>query len=446
MSVETRYTKVGDIHLAYQIVGTGPVDLVHIPGIFSHLEWQWEGPAYARYLRRLAGIARLILFDVRGLGLSDRSGELPILEQQMDDLVAVLDAAGSERAVMYGVSQGGPMAALFAATHPTRTSGLILYGSYAAVHADATFPWGRSPAWIAEWGRQLDETWGTGKLLSQVAPTSAEDDAFRDWWARLERLAAGPGNALEFARINTQVDIRDVLPAIRAPTLVLQRRGDTYRDPGNARYLAEHIPDARLVELPGIDHLPFIGNVEAVLAEIEAFVSGSGTGDASEIGTDRELATVLFVDVVGSTERAATMGDRAWSDLLDRFFGAIRRELARHRGSEVDTAGDGLLARFDGPARAVRCAVAIRTSVEPLGLRVRAGLHTGEVELADGTLRGIAVHVGSRVSSIAGPGEILVSSTVRDLIAGSGITLQDRGEHELKGVPDRWRVFAVADG
>lgn len=439
-SPETHYVKVGDVHIAYQTVGEGPIDMVYVPGIFAHLEYQWEEPSNARFLRRLAEFARLILFDPRGIGLSDRAPELPILEEQMDDLRAVLDATGSERPALLGISQGGPMAILFAATHPDRTSALVLYASYAAVQVKEHYPWGRSPEWIAEFTRRLDENWGTGSFLTQVAPTRADDESFRRWWGRLERFAAGPGNALAYARMNIQTDVRHVLPVIGIPTLVLQRRADVYRNPGNARYLAERIPGAKLVELPGIDHLPFVGDADAIVDEIQDFLIGVRRAREPE----RVLSTVLFTDIVGSTEMAASLGDRRWRDLLDEHNAAVRRELERFRGREVDVAGDGFLATFDGPARAIRCAAAIGEAVGTLGLRIRAGLHTGEVELSGADVRGIAVHIAARVMALSGPRAILVSSTVKDLVVGSGIEFEDRGTHELKGVPGEWRLFAVA--
>ena len=366
---QPQYLKVGDVHLAYQVVGDGPIDLVHIPGIFSHLEWQWAEPGYAHFLQRLASFSRLVMFDARGLGLSDRMAELPILEQQMEDLTALLDAVGSERAVLFGVSQGGPMAALYAATHPQRVSSLILYGSYAVVRMDSDNPHGRSPEWLAEYLRQIDQSWGTGTMLPQVAPTRSDDDDFRAWWGSLERFAAGPGNALTWARMNMQIDIRPALASISAPTLVVQRRGDTYRDPRNARYLSTHIPDATLLELPGIDHLPYVGDADRVVEAIEEFVTGERTEQVAE----RELATVLFVDVVGSTEHASRLGDREWSRRLKSFVTLARQEVRRSGGELVDTAGDGLLCRFGGPARAIQCAMRIRDGVKALGFEVRAG-------------------------------------------------------------------------
>lgn len=443
MDVETRYAKVGDIHVAYQTVGSGPVDLVYVPGIFTHLEWQWEEPSYAAYLRDLASFSRLIMFDPRGLGLSDRSVTLPTLELQIDDVRAVLDAVGSKSAYIYGVSQGGLMAMLFAATHPSRTRGLILYGAYPTARADADFSWGRSRQWLAEYSRQVDEEWGSGAFAAHFAPSRSEDDSFRRWWGRLERFAAGPGNALAVAQMNMDTDVRPILGAISTPTLILQRRGDTYRAAAIARYMAERIPGARLVELPGIDHLPFVGNSGAVVREIEAFVTGAAPARPAD--RERELATVVFIDIVGSTERAASIGDQRWTELLDQFLTMVRSELATQRGQEIDTAGDGILARFDGPARAVRYALAVSSGVAKLDLQVRAGIHTGEIFSVGNDVRGIAVHMAARVAAAAEPGQVLTSSTVRDLVAGSGLTFDDQGEFSLKGLEGKWHLFAAGE-
>jgi class 3 adenylate cyclase/pimeloyl-ACP methyl ester carboxylesterase len=437
---ETRYAKSGAAHIAYQIVGAGPTDLVLITGLFSHIEHQWEEPSFARFLERLASFSRLIVFDARGAGLSDRAPELPPMEEQMDDVLAVLDAAGSASASFFGVSQAGPMAILFAASHPERTRALVLYGSYARPRAADGYPWGRTAEWMDDYGRLIDDAWGTGMFLSQVAPTRIDDEAFRQWWSRYERLSYGPGNALAYFRMNAQIDVRPILRTIRTPTLVLQRRDDVYRDPGQARYLADEIPGAKLVELAGIDHLPYVGDSGAVLDEVQEFL----TGVRPPPEYDRVLATVLFTDIVRSTERASAIGDRAWKELLERHHAVVRHELGRFRGREIDTAGDGFLATFDGPARAVRCAQAIISQLHPIGLEIRAGVHTGEIELMDGGgVGGIAVHIGARVAAQAGPSEILVSGTVRDLVAGSGIDFDDQGTHQLKGVPGEWRLFSV---
>jgi class 3 adenylate cyclase len=436
---ETKYAKNGEVHIAYQVVGDGPVDLVFIAGQFSNVEHQWEEPGFARFLNRLASFSRLIVLDARGAGLSDRSMELPPMEEQMDDVLAVLDAVGVRSAAFFGNSQAGPMAILFAASHPERSKALILYGAYARPISDTDYPWGRSHEWLAGYEGLIDEKWGSGVFLEQVAPTRSKDDAFQRWWSRYERLSYGPGNALAYFHMNAHMDVRAILPSIRVPTLVLQRREDVFRDPGHAAYLAAHIPGAKLVELSGRDHLPYVGDADAVLDEVEEFLTG--VRPAPE--PDRVLATVMFTDIVGSTERAIALGDKAWKDLLESHHAVVRRQLNLFRGREIDTAGDGFLATFDGPARAVRCAQAIAGEIRSIGLEVRAGIHTGEIELMGDGVGGIAVHIGARVSAMAGPGEVLVSSTVRDLVAGSGLEFADRGEFTLKGLPGEWRLFSA---
>jgi pimeloyl-ACP methyl ester carboxylesterase/class 3 adenylate cyclase len=440
MRPETRYAKSGDIHIAYQVLGDGPTDLVVVPlGVFTNLEWQWEEPSYARFLQRLASFSRLILFDPRGTGLSDKAPELPIMEQQMDDLAAVLDAVGSERAVVLGISTGGPMAILFTATYPGRVSALVLYASFPTAVRHDDYPWGRTPEFMEEYLRLTDEEWGTGAFLPLLAPTRAGDDAFRSWWTRFERLSSGPGNALAYVRMTLAVDVRPILATISVPTLVLHRRNDAYRHPAQARYLAERIPGAKLVELPGVDHLPYAGDSDALVDEIEGFVTWVRPLHEAE----RVLATVLFTDIVGSTRRAAELGDRQWRELMTQHDSLVRSELTRFRGREVDRAGDGFLATFDGPARAIRCALAVREALGRLELDIRAGVHTGEVEVAGLDVRGIAVHIGARIASLAEPGEVLASSTVKDLVVGSGIEFQERGLRSLKGVPEPWRLYAV---
>ena len=440
MTVETRYAKSGDVHIAYQVVGDGPMDLVLIPGLFTHVEHQWDEPSFARFLNRLASFARLIVFDARGAGLSDQAPELPPMEEQVDDLMAVLDAVGSTSAAIFGLSQAGPMAILFAASYPERTRAIVLYGSYASPRLRDGYPWGRSAEWMDDFGRQIDRDWGSGVFLSQMAPSRVADEPFRRWWGKYERLSHGPGNALAYFRMNAQIDVREILGSIQVPTLVLQRQGDTYRDPGHSRYLADHIPGARLVELPGIDHLPYLGDADAVLDEVEEFLTGVRPPPERE----RVLATVLFTDIVGSTERASAVGDRAWKELLARHHAIVREELARYRGREIDTAGDGFFATFDGPARAVRCAMAISRAMPGIGLELRAGVHTGEIELMGAKVGGIAVHIGARVAALAGASEVLVSGTVHDLVAGSGLEFTDRGEAALKGVPGQWRLYSVS--
>jgi class 3 adenylate cyclase len=439
VSPDTKYAKSGEVHIAYQVVGDGPIDLVLVPGLFTHVEHQWEEPSFARFLERLASFSRLIVLDARGTGLSDQAPVLPPMEQQMDDVRAVLDAVESSSAAFFGLSQAGPMAILFAATYPERCRALVLYATYAMARREDDFPWGRSTGWMEDYAQQIDQRWGSGAFLAQVAPTRMDDESFRRWWGRLERLSYGPGNALAYFRMNAEIDVRSILPTIRVPTLVIQRQGDVYRDPGNASYLAEHIPGAKLVELPGVDHLPYVGDADAILEEVEEFL----TGVRPPPEYDRVLATVMFTDIVGSTERASSVGDRAWKELLNRHRALVRQELARFRGQEIDAAGDGFLATFDGPARAVRCAQAIVDALRAIGLEVRVGVHTGEIELMGERVGGIAVHIGARVAALAAPSQVLVSSTVKDLVIGSGIEFEDRGTYALKGVRGEWRIFAL---
>ena len=437
---ETRYVRSSGAYIAYRIMGSGPVDLVLLQGGFSHVELQLEEPSFARFLGRLASFSRLIVLDVRGTGLSDRTMHLPTLEEQVDDVLAVLDAVGCERAGLFGVGQGGVLACLFAAAHPGRATALVLFGTCARLIQAEGYPWGRAPEEFARLLQSTEQGWGQGVALPVLAPSMAGDEPFQRWFAKLERLGASPGNMLALLHLHRDVDIRHVLPAIRVPALVMHRVGDAYREVGHARYLAAHIPGAKLVELPGRDHLPYVGDQNSVLDEVEEFLTGVRRGPEP----DRVLATILFTDIVGSTERAAQAGDDRWRDLLDRHNVLIRRELDHFRGREVDTAGDGFLATFDGPARAIRCARQVAEKIPGLGLELRSGLHTGEVELAGEHVRGIAVHIGARVAAMAGPREVLVSSTVKDLVAGSGIAFEDRGEHSLKGIPGTWRIYLAA--
>ncbi len=441
MLPETRYAKSGGVNIAYQVVGSGSVDLVYVMGWVSHLDYFWEEPSCARFLTRLASFSRLILFDKRGTGLSDRvsDAELPTLEQRMDDVRAVMDAVGSQRAALVGVSEGGPMSALFAATYPQRTSALVMYGSYAKRIWSEDYPWAPTPQERQKFFDAIQQGWGGVVDLGTLAPSMAGDERFRHWFAAYLRRSASPGAALALARMNTEVDIRHILPVISVLTLIMHRTGDFDIDVGGSRYMAERIPGAKYVELPGADHLPWVGDQDAILDEIEEFLTGVRRGPEP----DRILATVLFADVVGSTEHAAELGDRRWKDMLAAYYALVRRELGRFRGREIDTAGDGVLASFDGPARAVRCACAIRDEVRGLGIHIRAGLHTGEVEMMGDNVGGLAVHIGARVAAHAGPDEVLASSTVKDLVAGSGIQFVDRGAHALKGVPGEWRLFAA---
>jgi class 3 adenylate cyclase len=429
------------VSIAYQVVGDGPRDLVWVPGWVSHLEAAWDEPTEARFFTRLASFCRLILFDKRGTGLSDRvpESQLPSLETRMADVLTVCDAAGSERAALFGSSEGAPMCALFAATYPERTTALVLYGGYARRLRSDDYPWGSSPEEHQAFLEEMRTGWGGPVGLDVRAPSMARDARFRENWARYLRLGASPSAVIALSTMNAEIDVRAVLPTIRVPTLVMHRTGDRAIPVEAARYLAEHIPDAKLVELPGEDHLPWVGGAEQVVGEIEHFL----TGIRAAPPVDRVLVTVLFTDIVGSTERAAQLGDAAWSDLLHAHNLRVRAELARYGGREVDTAGDGFLATFDGPARAVRCAQAIAEAVRPLGLEIRAGVHTGEVEVVEDDIRGLAVHIGARIAALAGPSEVLASRTVKDLVVGSGLEFEDRGTHRLKGVPDEWQVFAA---
>jgi class 3 adenylate cyclase len=436
---ETKYTKSGDVHIAYQVSGNGPFDLVFVPGFVSHLEAQWDEPDGAAFLRRLGSFSRLIRFDKRGTGLSDR-GPIPTLEQRMDDVRAVMDAVGSERAALFGISEGGPMSLLFAATYPSRTTALVLYGTYARRAWAPDHPFGRTEAQMQPVLDAMEREWGGPMGIEMWAPSRASDERYKRWWANYLRQAASPGTAISVMRMNMEIDVRHVLPSIRVPSLILHRSGDRVTAVEQGRYLASKIPGAMYVELPGDDHSPFAGDMTRLLDEIQEFLTGvSGT-----VADDRVLATVMFTDIVGSTERAAAAGDRQWRDLLAQHHAAVRRELARFRGREIDTAGDGFLASFDGPARAVRCAARAVEAVRPLGLELRAGLHTGECEVLGDKLSGIAVHVGARVAAHARGGEVLVSSTVKDLVAGSGLRFEARGTQTLKGVPGEWPLFALA--
>ena len=436
----TQYAKSGDVHIAYQVTGRGPIDLVFVPGFVSHLEYDWEHPLPARFFQRLASFSRLIRFDKRGTGLSDRVAEMPTLEQRMDDVRVVMDAVGSHRAALFGISEGGPMSVLFAATYPERTTALVLYGSYARRSWALDHPFG----WTEEqWNvalERLERDWGSPWGIEMWIPSMAQDESFRQYRANYLRLAASPGAAVAVWRMNKDIDVRHVLSTVRVPTLILHRAGDRLTRIEQARYMAERITGAKLVELPGIDHTPWVGDADAVLNEIEEFLTGAR--HAAE--PDRILATVIFTDIVGSTEQAAELGDRRWRELLETYYSLARRQLERFRGRELDTAGDGLYAAFDGPARAIRCALAIRDGVRSIGLDVRAGVHTGECEVIGEKLGGIAVHIGARVAGMSRPGEVLVTSTVKDLVAGSGVRFEDRGMHPLKGVPGDWHVYAVA--
>lgn len=435
----TRYAKSGDLSIAYQVIGEASRDVLLAPGFISHLEWIWENARPAAFLERLASFSRLLLLDKRGTGLSDPVPSAPTLEERIDDLRAVMDAVGSEQAVVLGVSEGGAMAALFAATYPERTSGLILYGAFAKLPRTEDYPEGVNPARLQFVLDDVVEHWGDGSNLAYWGPGGTDDLAFQDWWGRFQQLGASPAMARRLFESYPKIDVRSVLPSIRVPTLVLHRRDDHQVPVRLGRYLAEHIPATKYVELEGDDHLFFVGDTGGLLDEIEEFVTGVRRGPEP----DRVLATVLFVDIVGSTRLAAEMGDARWKEVLRSYYATIRRQLERFRGTEIKTIGDGMLATFDGPTRAARCALAIRDGVRALGLDIRAGLHTGEVESMEDDVGGIAVHIAARIIGQAGPGEILASSTVRDLVVGSGIEFGERGAHTLKGVPLEWHLFAV---
>jgi pimeloyl-ACP methyl ester carboxylesterase len=438
VSERIRYARSCDVNIAYHVMGDGPIDLVVVHGFFSHLEIDLELPAFSHFHERLASFARVIRFDKRGTGLSDRGVGMPDFETRMDDVRAVMDAVGSETAALFGYSEGGPMCVLFAATYPQRVRGLVLYGTYAKrCNPDDDYPW--APSWEqrVDAARVLEETWGDNVDLSGMWPNA--DPAEAAWFQRRGRAGLSPAGVRDFILMNSKADIRDVLESVQCETLVLHRTGDLDASVDEGRYIASHIPGARFVELSGDDHVPF-DDPDQILDEVEEFLTGVRPAPP----TDRVLATVLFTDLVGSTERATELGDAAWSTLLGRHNDVIRAELARFRGEEIDTAGDGFLAAFDGPARAIRCGRAICDAVAALGLGVRCGVHTGEVERVRGDKpRGIALHVGARVMSLGGAGEVLVSSTTHDLVAGSGLEFEDRGEHVLKGIEGPRRVYAL---
>ena len=444
-----RYARSGDVHLAYTTVGEGPFDVVFVSGwVLSNLEVAWEGSAREFY-ERMGSFCRLILFDRRGTGLSDRLTGVPDMQTRMDDVRAVMDAVGSERAAILGFSEGGPLAELFAAAHPERTAALVLYGTYASPTAAPDYPWGMPRSELLAWIREEDElderltdSWCDGRLAG-LAPTTAADAATRAWWRRWVRVSASPATVALLARMNAELDVRHVLPAISAPALVLQRVEDEDVVLAEAHYLADHISGARCVEIDGVDHGWWVDSHQ-IVERIEPFLTDLWErGQWKVVEPDRVLATVLFTDIVDSTATLVEVGDRRWKEMLDEHHRVVRGALARHRGREVDTAGDGFFATFDGPARGIRCAQEIVDSVGHLGISVRAGLHSGECEVVDGKIGGIAVHIGARVASRAGPDEVLVSQTVKDLVAGSGMQFTNRGVAELKGVPGEWSLYAV---
>jgi class 3 adenylate cyclase len=437
---KTRYAHNGDVSIAYQVVGDGPVDLIFVPGFVSHLEIAWEEEMFARPLRRMASFARLILYDKREQGLSDRLGRPPTLEQSMEDLRSVLDAAGSERAALFGISEGGPMSILLAATYPQRVSHLALYGTYARFTRTDDYPQGLPDRVFDDWRRLITNEWHEAPAMAALAPSLLGDARAARSWGRFIRAGTSPGGAIALLELYRDMDVREALPLISQPTLILNRADDEAVRPSAGRYLADHVPGARYVEVPGVDHAFPVGDTDVILDEVEEFV----TGERQAPRPERVLSTVLFTDIVGSTERAATLGDSRWRELLDRHDDLVRRQIERHQGRPVKSTGDGFLATFSGPGRGIDAARTIADEVQGLGIEIRAGLHTGELELRNGDVGGMAVHIGARVAAQADAGEVLVSSTVKDLVVGSGIEFDDRGPAELKGVPGEWRLFAVA--
>jgi class 3 adenylate cyclase/esterase/lipase len=438
MSEDVKYARSGDVHIAYRVFGDGPRDILLVPGTASHAELYWEFPMNEYLLKRLMTFARVIVFDKRGQGLSDRVGE-QTLEERTGDVLAVLNAANSERATIYGWSEGGAMSMMFAATYPERVEALVLFGAFASAREA---PWSVPADVMDQMIKNLEAHWGEGLFTVLNAPSRMNDEAFVATWAKLERSSASPGAVAALMRANYEIDVRHILPSIRVPTLIFHRDHDQLVPVACGRYIAEHIPGARYVELPGVDHMLQVLDkdiLDRVLDEMEEFI----TGTKSRPEPDRAVATVMFTDIVGSTERAAELGDAKWRELLGLYYGEVRKELATFNGREVKTTGDGLLATFDGPARAIRCACSMRQRVGVLGLKVRTGLHTGECELIGDDVGGIAVHIAARVTSMANADEVLVSRTVRDLVAGSQLTFSDRGTHHLKGVPDEWQLYSV---
>jgi class 3 adenylate cyclase len=438
MAGPIRYADSNGVSIAYRELGDGPLELVFVTGFVGHLELAFEYPATRRFFERLASFSRLVVYDKRGQGLSDRPDHPPTLEESMDDLRAVIDASGLSRPAIFGISEGGPMAILFAASQPERVSSLVLYGTYARVLAAPDYDFGFDSDDVDGVIQLMREDWGGPVGVHLWAPSVAEDEAFCDWWARFLRSGTSPRGAMELLRMYEQIDVRHALPAIETPTLVLHRSGDLLVPHMHGEYLTEHIPGARYVELAGADHLPFTEDADALLDEVEEFVVGTRSTREPE----RRLATVLFTDIVGSTDRAAAIGDRRWRDVVELHDEIVRRSLARHRGREIKTMGDGFFASFDGPARAIRCAQEVVREAERIGVPIRAGVHTGECDVVGDDLSGLAVNIGARVGALAGAGEVLVSQTVKDLVVGSGIEFEDRGTHTLKGVPGEWRLYA----
>jgi class 3 adenylate cyclase len=443
MAPVTRYTRSGGASIAYQVIGDGPLDLVFMTGWISQVEQLWEAAGLRRMMERLSVFARLIMFDRRGTGLSDGVGEPYTLEQEAEDALAVLDAVGSERAALFTYGLGGPVAVLLAVEHPQRIGALIMYASIARALWAPDYDWAMTREERAVWIEQAVESWGATDHpgIPVMAPSMADDPTLKNWFARLQRLAASPGNAKQLLAAAAELDVRELLQRVRVPTLVMHRDQDTAWDPRHSRYIAERIPGARYVELEGTDSLPFLGDSDAIIEEIEEFLTGDRAGGERT----RALLTVMFTDIVDATARAAELGDGRWRDLLARHDEDLRKELLRFDGKEIKTVGDGFLATFAGPpSRALRCALAITESARELGIEVRIGIHTGECELIGDDVGGMAVHIASRVSALAGPGEVLVSGTVFGTVVGGPFGFEDRGFHALKGVPGRWPLFLLS--
>jgi len=439
MFTGAKYARNGDVNIAYQVVGDGPLDLILVLGWVSHLAYIWELPALAAFLKRLASFTRLILFDKRGSGMSDRVHPMPTLEQRMDDVRAVLDAVGSKKTAVMGISEGGVMSCLFAATYPERTAGIIIDGSYPSWLRRPGYPWGVTEAQLQRTLDRAKETWGRVVDMRGYAPSQIDNQEVARWWATFTQMSASPGDAVELLRMNTLIDIRDALPAIRVPTLIIHATGDKIAPIEAGRYFAEHIPNAKLVELDSIDHWPYFGDAELVLGEVQEFLTGVRTAPPP----DTMLATVLCTNVTQAGAHAVWLGDKRWHQLVDSHHAVVRAALARYSGREIDAGERGVTAVFDGTARAIRCALDVRDELLQLGLRIRVGVHAGECEVGDGRPRGVALHVASSVMEAAQPGEVLVSGTVKDLVVGSGLEFSDRGVRVFAGIPGSWTLFAT---
>ncbi len=439
MAPETKYTTSGSVNIAYQAFGEGNVDLVIVPGWVSNIDIFWEEPSVARFFERLASFTRVILFDKRGTGLSDRVTETPTLEERMDDVRAVMDAIGSKRAALLGYSEGGPMCALFAVTYPERTHSLIMIGSYPKLLASEDYTFGRPLDEFEAFMEVVKRDWGGPVGLDLRAPSRTNDPRFRQWWAKFLRTSASPSTALALSHMNANIDIRNLLPSIQVSTLLIHATGDRTLNVRASRYMAERIPNAKLVELDSEDHVPFGDSADEIVAEVQEFLTGTHAAGPA----DRVVTTLMFTDIVDSTKRAAELGDTRWRDLLNAHHAAVRHEFAVYRGKEIKSTGDGFHAIFDGPARAIQCGCAIHRAVKPMGLDLRIGLHTGECEIRGDSIEGLAVHLAARIAGFAHAGQVVVSQTVKDLVSGSGLKFEDLGVQSLKGIPDAWRLYGV---